>query len=720
MKIIERIASIVGLDVTMVPRPELVELRNVVDEGRQRKRTEMYDEALKLFDRALELARQFKERSSIPIIQLHRTDVLIKQQRWDEATRLLQDLEAEARLTKESIQLAYTLTTAGTMYQAKGDLVIARRYYEQGLETARTGKSAGAEGRALGHLADLYLLDGNASYAVHLLRDSLEKLNNSNDVELSSYFVGRLGEALIQSGQTQEGDPLLTRALRLAQHMNYRPFERLWHLALARRATAESRYTEAYNHYERTLMMLRSNAAELPEVLRELSRICLNLNKNTTALTHAQRALDINPNDPISRGTMGLVLHASGQSEEALPYLEQAIAYGDQHPHDLHVEFLRMYAASLSDTGQVEAAAAAFEKALKTAHKAGNPLEEARVLRDRGTFFARHRQAQAAIRSWSDAANIYEGQGFHAQVARLYCDCGGLRMYLGQGQRAMKDYEQALMVLSSVNDQETRGIVLANAATAYVDQGDIDTAESFLTEAIKIAQKLQDRQAEATRRGNYGWFLLATGRAQRSLSALEYALRLSEGLQLTLAMAVQTDNLGLAHGELGLDEEALTYHNRALKLIEESENPHWKAVLQSNLAAQLIKMGHLDEVPALLQAIQTEAAELESYEITTRLLINQARLALKKDEPTTLETATAPIQEAINLARRAGTRRLLADALLVQSQYYARINNLPRATATWEEASKLLESLRHPDGNMPPAWLRMASDQAQNSESASQ
>lgn len=705
MNLIERIASIVGLDVNAVPRPELVELRQIVDEGRQRKRTEMYDEALVQFDQALELAYSIKERPALPIIQLHRADVLIRQQRWAEASALLDELEAEALRIHDMVQLAYILTTTGTMHQAQGDLNGARLAYERGLETARAAKSAGAEGRSLGHLADTYLQDGNASYAVHLLREALDKLNSSNDVELSSYFVGLMGEALVQTGQEVEGDQLLTRALRLAQHMNYRPFERQWHLALARRAVVHSRYTEAYNHYERTLTMLRPDAPEVPQVLRELSKVCLNLNKTTLALTHARRALSFNPDNPISLGTLGLVLHATGQSEEALPYLQTAIAYGDQHPHDAHIEFLRMYAAALSDTDQPEQAAAIFEQALKAARKTDDALEIARVHRDRGTFFAQHRQPQAAIRAWSDAATLYEGQGFHAQVARLYCDIGSLRMALGQVQRAVKDYEQALMVLGSIADQETRGIVLANAATAYVDQSDVETAESFFTEAIKIAQKLHDRAAEATRRGNYAWFLLATGRTQRALHALEYALRLSENLNLPLAVAVQTDNLGLAHSELGNQELALEHHRKALELIAPLDNRHWQAIIQSNLAAQLIKMGQLDEVDDLLKATQAAAVELESYEINARTLLNQARLALKRGDGA---AASVPAQEAVLIARRAGTRRLLADALLIHSEALARTGSVEKAASTWNEAGKLLATLHHPDADKPPVWLHAA------------
>jgi tetratricopeptide (TPR) repeat protein len=704
MNIFERIASLVGLDINAVPRPELVELRNILDEGRQRKRTEVYDEALRQFDEALALARTLQDKSVVPIVQLHRADVFIRQERWDEADAVLSQLEAEA--VREPIQTSYILTTRGTMFQAQGDLAGARRFYEQGLEQARRGKSAGAEGRALGHLADTYLLEGNASYAVHLLRDALVKLNSSNDMELSSYFVGRLGEALIATGQDSEGDGLLGRALRLAQHMNYRPFERQWHLALARRAMANARYSEAYNHYERTLVMLRSNAPEVPDVLRELSRVSLNLGRNEDALNYAKRALTLHPDDALTKGVMGLVLHTSGQSAEALPYLQEAAAYGEAHPDDARtreslIEMLRTLAAALAETGDIDGATKTFERAMRLARNSPNPLEEARVHRDMGSFHAQRHQYQPAIRAWMDAVTIYEGQGYHSQVARLYCDIANLRMHLGLSQRAMKDYESALMALSSVQDPETRGIVLANAATAYVDEGDVETAESFFTEAIKIAQKLQDRVAEATRRGNYGWFLLATGRTQRALSALEYAYKQSEALHLTLPMAVQTDNLGLAHGEMGEDELALEHHRRALELAQ--GNDHWQAIIRCNLAMQLVKMGRVEEAEPLLAEARAAGQRLDHYEINVRAMLGQARIALLRDD---LAKAGALAQEAVLAARRTHTRRLLADALLVLSEQQAKSGQDAPAAASWEEARKLLEILHHPGAKSVPDWAR--------------
>jgi tetratricopeptide (TPR) repeat protein len=710
MNIIERIATLVGLDMKTAPRPDLVELRNILDEGRQRKRTEMYDEANNQFEQALTLARTMNDKSAVPIVQLHRADVFIRQGRWDEAEALLRQLESDAKAGGDLIQQAYTVTTMGTMYQAQGDLSNARRYYEQGLEIARRGKSAGAEGRSLGHLADTYLLEGNASYAVHLMRDALVKLNSSNDMELSSYFIGRLGEALIATGQEQEGEQMLSRALRLAQHMNYRPFERLWHLALARRAMNLSRYREAFNHYERTLVMLRASAPEVPEVLRELSRVSLHLGRNEEALGYANRALLLQPEDALTQGVMGFVLQTGGDSAEAIPYLQKAIAYSESHTQDeraqdIYVEMLRTLASALADTGDVEGATETFNRALRAARNAGSPLEEARVHRDMGSFHMRQKAYQAAIKSWMDAVSIYDNHGYHSQVARLYCDIANLRMYLGLGQRAMKDYENALMALSSVPDTETRGIVLANAATAYVDQGDIETAEAFFTESIKIAQKLQDPAAEAMRRGNYGWFLLATGRSQRALSALEYAYQQSETLNLLLPMAVQTDNIGLAHGEMGQPELALQYHRRALSMVREQKNDYWTGLIIANMAAQLIRMGEVEEAEPLLKEARVIAERLDHYEINVRSMLGRAKIALLRDD---LTTAATLAQDAVLTARRTHTRRLLADSLLLLSEVQAKQHQSESSAASWEEARKLLEILHHPNAKSMPEWLAVS------------
>lgn len=702
MNILERIASLAGLDVSNVPRPEIVELRTLIDEGRQRKRTESYDEALRLFDQAAEMTQALKDRSSRSIIELHRADIYIRQARWEEAEAVLDELAQEARTAKEPIQSAYTQITRGTLEQARGNLDKARADYEEGAKLAREAHSAGAEGRAAGHLGDIYLQEGNASYAVHLLRDALVKLNSSSDMELSSYFAGRLGQALLETGQTIEGEQMLSRALRLAQHMNYRIFERIWHIALGKRAFESGRYAEAFRQYERALLMLRSNAPESIDVLRELSKISLHLEKFDEAQQYAQRALDADPANLINRGNLGLITSLMGKPAEALPDLRAVVEYGEAHPHPAHAEYMRALAGALSETNETVEAAAMYDRALKAARQQANRLEEARALRDIGMFYARHRDNPAALKMWSEAIPIFESLNHMSQVARLYCDIANIRVSMGASQRAMKDYEQALMALNSVQDYETRGIVLANAAIAYVDLGDIDTADSFLSESIRIAEKLQDRASEATRRGNYGWFLLITGRLQRALMTLELAQQQSRSLGLKVPLAVQTDNLALVYAEMGQIERAISGHEEAIAMLETLDAPYWLATAQYNLAQIRLKQNDIDAAAALMDAVQATAERLQHYELRIRAQIGQARVAAIRGEH---DRAGTLLQEALLAARRLNARRLIAEALLVSSEHQAQQGQIERAAQVWEEARKQYEVLHHPLAKQTPHWL---------------
>jgi tetratricopeptide (TPR) repeat protein len=252
--------------------------------------------------------------------------------------------------------------------------------------------------------------------------------------------------------------------------------------------------------------------------------------------------------------------------------------------------------------------------------------------------------------------------------------------------------------------------VLSNAANAYVDQGDMESADSFFNEAIAIARRIGNDAAEATRRGNYGWFLLSTGKPQQAISALEYALRASKSLHLDLQAAIQTDNLGLAHDSLGNYPKALEYHQAALDLIRPLNNPHWLNVFNINLGNTKLALGDIDEAATLLQAALTYAHAEEDIELIIRAQTGLARAALRRNQP---GAVTAALDEAIALARKADMRRLLAEALSVYSEQQAALQQPERSSSLWDEAQKLFRMLNSPQAKLTPAWLDQSATEQQ-------
>jgi len=694
---ISRIAGWMGMDAQSAPSPEIDALRAALDEARRAKRAEDYEGAVRGFERAAAIAQKFKDDKALSIINLHRADLFIRREDWDAAESLLRQLEQEAYTANNRVQLAYVQASLGTLAQAREDWVTARQWYEKAHKTARNAHAPGPEGRAMGHLADTYLHEDNASYALHLLRDALPKLDSSGDVELSSYFVGRLGQAEIAIGHMQEGKTLLSRALRLAEQMQYRRYQRLWHLTIAQLAAQEGAYAESYQHYDAALKMMPANAPEAEAALREMAYVCLHVGRVDEAVTYADRAYLLDPDDPQIQGALGMALRASGRSREAIPFLESAARDGEP------LDILRALAAAHDDLHDEQAAYSTYQHALSLARTRHDMLEEARALRDMGLHHARHQHHADAIKSFSESLELYDKLGNTTQAARLHCDIANLRTYLGQNARAMKDYEQALMRLGTSNDLETRGIVLSNAAPAYVDKGDLETAEAFMTESIQIAQKLHDYAAEATRQGNYGWYLLVTGRIKRAVGALEYALQQSSKLNLTLVMAVQNMNLGQAYAEFGEVPKGEKHIRQGLALAESLHNAYWASLIRTTLAAHLLKFGGSpEEAEALVQHALIDAQTANSIEATLRANVVQTRLLIQRGA---LDEALDLGHEVIASARKVGTRRLIGEGLAVTSEAHAKRGERAQAVALWEEAKRTLTPLHHPLSHLTPDWL---------------
>lgn len=699
-------------------RPEPNALKEAIDAGQRLKRAENYPAALDAFTSAMQMATSGGDATSMAVIALAQAEILANQKRFDEATTVIDNTMRTAQETRQRVQIAYILIGQGNLSQKQSDWKLAQSYYEQALDMARTIRSSGAEGRAGGYLAEVYLHDGNASYAIRLLREALPKLNNAGDLELSSLFVGRLGQALLISGQEAEGHQLIERALRLAKQTGYKQYEREWSILLAERALSAGQNEEAYQYLEETLSLFdpKTQAAEYVNAVGVMCKTCINLHRATDALTYAQQAARIaaavTDNERVAIQAdivMGIMLVANKAFDSSVPYLELVAELITQMGITpvvyTETDVVRNLAAAYVELGDEASAIDAYRQAITRAEKSGNRLETAQAARDLGLFFSSRQKITDAIREWSSALTIYDAENQTSQVARLYCDLAAARKFIGQGQRALKDYEHALMLLSNLKeDWETRGLVLANAATAYADQGDMDSADSFFNESIAISRRMNNEAAESTRRGNYGWFLLATGRYEQALSMLEYALRLSRNLNLNLQAAIQTDNMGLTYDSMGNYEKGLSHHQDAAALIEPLHRPHWHAVVSLSTANSLIGLNRIDEAKPLLESALTQGRTTDDVELIIRALTGLAHISVKQDKPS---ECGAWLEEAVTLARKADMRRLQAEALAVYSQQQSALKNTDQAGSLWRDAQKLFTILRAPQATLEPAWLKV-------------
>lgn len=695
-------------------------LQTLLERMKRYKRSGEYDKALAEIQNATQMISGYQEallNETLPFaLRLHTADIYTQQGRYADAQNILLNMQSEAELHKQKAYLAYVLIALGVLAQEQEQWELARDYYERALRVSKEYKLLGAEGRSQGHLADTYLHEGNASYASYLLQEAIPKINTSGDMELSSYFVGRLGESFIMQGKTADGQHLLGRALRIAEQMEYRYYQIRWRMALGLEAMREGLYDEAHRLLTTVLAQLSVQPHKDPEktviVLCRLCKVCLRLNDIPATLDYSRQATEFS--EGISKKSrlmltvvLGVVARTVHDYPTAIAHLQTAFDDGYLEHQWTEGEFssveaLRNLAVAYTEIGDYSSARATFDKALNYAEKADDPLDVAAVQRDIGIFYMRQKQLDEALKVWASALRIYESRGQYARAARLYCDIAHFRKQNGQFKRAIQDYQMALQILSSVNDIETRGVILANTAIAFVDYGDMETVDSFFVESVQIAAQLGDQLAEATRRGNYGWFLCITGKLDRALDMLEYALRLSEQVGAKMQGAIQTDNIGLVYDEKGMYEKAVYFHATAWEKLVGSNDLHWRGVVSANLGNSLVSLGKYDEARQLLDVALESGRQEADSEVIARAMMGLVRLNMVQSAPDDLHLL---LDEAQTHAEKTHSRRLIGDLYALRSRYEATYGDMDKARSAWNDAREMFRLLLSPLADATPAWL---------------
>jgi len=128
--------------------------------------------------------------------------------------------------------------------------------------------------------------------------------------------------------------------------------------------------------------------------------------------------------------------------------------------------------------------------------------------------------------------------------------------------------------------------------------------------------------------------------------------------------------------------------------------PYWQASIQINAAHTAVHLNETSMAGELLKQASIANETLKNNDLHIRLQTAQSALAIQDNRP-----QDADLSAAILLARRTESRRLLAEALAVDSQRLAMLGQADEAAAAWKEAQRLYAILHMPQAKISPAWL---------------
>jgi len=133
--------------------------------------------------------------------------------------------------------------------------------------------------------------------------------------------------------------------------------------------------------------------------------------------------------------------------------------------------------------------------------------------------------------------------------------------------RLMAELHEGLQ--GKIDDPELKRRSVGNMGTAYLNMGQKDRAIQCYEQALENARKREDRRGEGAWLGNLGSCYYAIGELPCAIEFYEQALVIDREIGYRRGEAIQLGNLGLCHAALGEPARAIEYHEQALVIDRE-------------------------------------------------------------------------------------------------------------------------------------------------------
>jgi tetratricopeptide (TPR) repeat protein len=180
-----------------------------------------------------------------------------------------------------------------------------------------------------------------------------------------------------------------------------------------------------------------------------------------------------------------------------------------------------------------------------------------------------------AIAKYAEAARLYHTLGERGKVAEcvlkvgvLYLLLGNVYSDLGEKQKALEYYTQALAISQALGDRSGEATSLNNIGKVHDDLGEKQKALEYYTQALAIIRAVGDRDGEATTLNNIGKVYSDLGENQKALEYYTQALALRRVVGDRAGEATTLNNIGYVYDALGEKQKALEYYTQAQAIIQ--------------------------------------------------------------------------------------------------------------------------------------------------------
>jgi putative nucleotidyltransferase with HDIG domain len=259
----------------------------------------------------------------------------------------------------------------------------------------------------------------------------------------------------------------------------------------AQQAARDGHGAESRSFYERALRRLhRDEGAHAPLIIRRIARSYIDDGMYDAALDCLAAAQHLSR----ARGDTSGVAHALNQ----------------------------MAGANLQ-RGDLEAAAALYQKAQALAETAGDAPLEAMVAQNLGIVAGMQGNVEAALRHYAESLSGYRLLGLDDYLGPLHNNMGMAFATLGRWDESERSFDEALRFTTALGDAPARRTIQGGLADMWISRGDVDRAAGLCEQVYAEARGADDRRSLGEFSKHLGVIARVRGRLDESERRLDEA-----------------------------------------------------------------------------------------------------------------------------------------------------------------------------------------------------
>jgi tetratricopeptide (TPR) repeat protein len=261
---------------------------------------------------------------------------------------------------------------------------------------------------------------------------------------------------------------------------------------------------------------------------------------------------------------------------------------------------------------------------------------------------------------------------------------------LGQYERAIDFYQQYLTMAREIGDRRGEGNALGNLGVAYNDLGQYERAIDFSQQHLTMAREIGDRRGEGNALGNLGLAYYSLGQYERAIDFHQQSLTIAREIGDRRGEGNALGNLGLVHKSLGQYERAINFYQQALDILREIGDRRGEVIALGNLGNTYHNLGQYERAIDFHQQSLTIAREIGNRQGEGNALGNLGNTYHNLGQ---YERAIDFHQQYLTIVREIGDRRGEGIALVNMGETQLKLKEYPESLTNNQAALEIFQEI---------------------------